>query len=73
MHGESGEEAEADRRVVWWVEAGSDGQWRSVSEPCDERDMALERLRWCRVHAPPAVSYGLVRRTTRVTMAVEDI
>ncbi|MFD3808247.1 hypothetical protein ACFWTC_32750 [Streptomyces sp. NPDC058619] len=73
MVGDDGGESETDCRVVWWVESGFGGQWRSLSGTSDERDEALERLEWCRVHAPPAVSYRLVRRTTRVTTAVEDV
>ncbi|MBP2348909.1 MULTISPECIES: hypothetical protein [Streptomyces] len=73
MHDVGGEETEANRRVVRWVEAGFDGQWGSVSEPCNEWDTALERLQWCRVHAPLAVSYRLVRMTARVTSGVENV
>lgn len=42
VHDVGGEETEADRRVVRWVEAGFDGQWDSVCEPCNERDTALD-------------------------------
>ncbi|GAA2657114.1 hypothetical protein GCM10010425_84980 [Streptomyces spororaveus] len=73
MVGGDGGETETDCQVVWSVESGLDGQWRSVSGACDERAEALERLEWCRVHAPPPVSYRLVRRTTRVTTAAEDV
>lgn len=66
------DELEVACRVVWSLEAGVEGQWRSMSGPYGERTEALARLEWCRVHAAPAVSYRLVRETTRVTTAVED-
>ena len=57
---------------VWEVQAGCDGQWRSVGSPTRERHNALQQLEWFRAHAPHTISHRLVRETTTVTFTIED-
>jgi hypothetical protein len=56
----------------WFVQAGSEGQWVTVTRKHPDRDEAIEHLEWYRLTAHSTL-YRLVRETTVVTITVEDI
>lgn len=58
--------------VVWAVQAGYEGTWRTLPSRFSEREEAMHQLDWARTHAPRSVLHRLIRETTTVTREVED-